>query len=208
MPSPPEPTAPDLSGLLPPAVLADLQHRHAEPHRVHHVWAGVGERLALAEEVLGGIAGRLAFILAVLFRHAVCDPRRGDNAAASADLLQRQLRGVVPAPRLARAAALIRAADSAEPPETEDASLRGDAALLADIDAAILGAPPARYAAYEAALRREAAHMAEDPWRAGRSAALQMLLWRDRLYRTDRFFLAHERQARRNIEARIAELRR
>lgn len=208
MPPSPEPIAPDLAGLLPPRVLTDLKHRHAEPHRVHHVWAGVAERLALAEEVLGGIADRLAFILAVLFRHAVCDPRRGDNAASSAALLERQLRGVLPAPRLARAAELIRAADSAEPPETGDPSLRGDTALLADIDAAILGAPPARYAAYEAALRREAAQMAEDPWRAGRSAALQMLLWRDRLYRTDRFFLAHERQARRNIEARIAELRR
>lgn len=204
----PEPAAPDLAGLLPPAVLADLQHRHAEPHRAHHVWASVAERLALAEEVLGGIADKLAFILAILFRHAVCDPRRGDNAAESAALMRKQLRGVVPPARLARAAALIQAADSADPPETGDPSLRGDAALFADIDAAILGAPPARYAAYEAALRREAAHMAEDPWRAGRSAALQMLLWRDRLYRTDRFFLAHERQARRNIETRIAELRR
>ncbi len=205
MPLRPEP---DPTGLLPAPVLADLRQRHAEPHRVHHVWSEVAVRLALAEEVLGGIADRLAFILAILFRHAVCDPRRGDNAAASAALVQTRLRGVVPAARLARAAALLRAADSADPPETEDPSLRGDAALLADIDAAILGAPPARYADYEAALRREAAHMAEDAWRAGRSAALQMLLWRDRLYRTDRFFLAHERQARRNIEARITELRR
>lgn len=204
----PDPSGPDLSGLLPAPVLEDLRRRHAEAHRVHHVWSSVAERLALAEAVLGGIGDRVAFILAILFRHAVSDPRRADNAAASGALLQRQLQGLLPQPRLARAAALIRAADSADPPETEDPSLRGDAALLADIDAVILGAPPARYAVYEAALRQEAAHMAEDAWRAGRATALQMLLWQDRLYRTDRFFLAHERQARRNIEARIAELRR
>jgi predicted metal-dependent HD superfamily phosphohydrolase len=199
---------PDLAGLLPGPVLADLRRRHAEPHRVHHVWAAVGERLALAEAVLNGIAQRPAFILAALFRTAVCDPRRGDNAAASAALMRQALAGSVPNSRLARATALILAAESGEAPETEDASLRGDAALLADIDAAILGAPPARYAAYEAALRQEAAHMKEDAWRAGRSAALQMLLWRDRLYRTDRFYLEHERQARRNIEGMIATLRR
>jgi predicted metal-dependent HD superfamily phosphohydrolase len=202
----PATAAPDLTGLLPPPVLADLLRRHAEPHRVHHVWASVAERLALAEEVLGGIADKLAFILAILFRHAVCDPRRGDNAAESATLLLLRMRGALPPARLARAAALIHAADRATPPDTADPSLRGDGALLADIDAAILGAPPARYAAYEAALRQEAAHMTADVWRAGRASVLQMLLWRDRLYRTDRFFLAHERQARRNIGAQIAAL--
>ena len=93
-----------------------------------------------------------------------------------------------------------------ELPVTDDPSLRGDAALLLDMDAAPLGAQPPAHLAYEAAIRRESAHLSDDAWADGRATALRLALWRDRIYRTDRFFLAHERQARRNIEAMLARL--
>jgi predicted metal-dependent HD superfamily phosphohydrolase len=196
-----------LAGLLDAGLLAELRRRHDEPHRPPGAWAAMGERLALAEEVLNGIAGHRAFILAVLFRHAVQEPRRADNAERSIALMQALLGQRVPAAVLARAAALIGAAARGEVPETPDVSLRGDAALFLDIDLAVLGAPEARYEAHEAALRQEHAQMGEDAYAAARSAALQMLLWRDRLYRTDRFHLERERRARRNIERTIARLR-
>jgi predicted metal-dependent HD superfamily phosphohydrolase len=69
-----------------------------------------------------------------------------------------------------------------------------------------LGAPAAEYDAYEAALRAECAHMDEDRYALGRAAALRVMLWRERIYRTDRFHLAHEKRARRNIERRMAAL--
>lgn len=196
-----------LAGLLDSGILAELRRRHAEPHRFHHTWAHVGERMALAEEVLNGIAGHRAFILAVLFRDAVREPRRHDNAGHSIALMRDLLGDTVPAAVLDRAAALIEAGSQQELPETRDVSLRGDAALFLDIDAAILGAPAARFDAHEAALRQEHGHMTEDAYAAARSSALQMLLWRERLYRTDRFHLERERQARRNIERTIARLR-
>ena len=196
-----------VAGLLDAAVMAELRRRHAEPHRQLGTWVDLGERLALAEEVLNGIADKGAFILALLFRDAVREPGRADNAARSIELLRVLLAPTVPRRRLDRAAALIRAADRLEAPQTDDPSLRGDAALFLDIDAAILGADPARFDAYEAAHRREHAHLRDDAYNAGRSAALQMLLWRDRLYRTDRFYLEREKRARRNIERTIARLR-
>ena len=37
-------------------------------------------------------------------------------------------------------------------------------------------------------------------------SALRMLLWKDRIFLTDRFYLEREKRARRNIEAAIAHL--
>jgi predicted metal-dependent HD superfamily phosphohydrolase len=189
-----------------PALFAELQRRHAEPHRAHHDWARVAGMLAMAEDVSHAIAGRAAFILAVLFHSAVFDRTRSDNAAASVALMHERLGATMPPGMLARAEALIEAVLLQDLPRTADASLRGDAALLLDMDNAVLGAPAARYDAYEAAIRREYAHLPDDCYWAGRATALRMLLWRDRIYRTDRCFLAQEKRARRNIEATIERL--
>jgi predicted metal-dependent HD superfamily phosphohydrolase len=192
--------------LLNAEVLADLRRRYAEPHRIHHGWARIGGMLAVAEDVSGAIANRGAFILAVLFHNAVFDPKAPDSAQRSARLMREMMGRATPAATLARAEALILAVARQDLPETRDASLRGDAMLLLDADLSILGAPPAEFDAYEAANRQEQAHLRADSYRAGRSAELQMLLWRERIFRTDRFFLACERQARRNIERAIARL--
>lgn len=187
-----------------PALLGELRRRHAEPHRRHHDWPRVAGMLAMAEDVAHAIAARTPFILAVLFHTAVLDRARADGAARSAALM----RELVPAPAttLDRAEALIHAVARQELPETDDPSLRGDAALLLDMDNVPLGAPPAEYDAYEAALRAECAHMDEDRYALGRAAALRVMLWRERIYRTDRFHLVHEKRARRNIERRMAAL--
>jgi predicted metal-dependent HD superfamily phosphohydrolase len=189
-----------------PAFLAELQRRHAEPHRRHHTWSRVAGLLAMAEEVAHGIADRPAFILALLFHTAIFDRAQPGNARKSAALMREVLGGRVPEERLARAEALIHAFALQELPDTDDPSLRGDAALLLDMDNAPLGAPPAEYDAYEAAIRAEFAHLPDGAWEDGRAAQLRMLLWRERIYRTDRFFLAHEKRARRNLERRLAAL--
>lgn len=189
-----------------PAILADLRHRHAEPHRAWHDWNRVADMLAMAEEVSAAIADKPAFILAVMFHTAVFDRAVPGHAEASAALLRRHLGASMPPHMLDRAEALIHAVTRQDMPETEDPSLRGDACLLLDMDNAILGESPARYDAYEAADRREYAHLRDDRYEFGRIAALRMLLWRERIYRTDRFFLDREKRARRNIEATLRRL--
>ena len=161
--------------------------------------------LAQAEAVAGAIADRPAFIVAVLFHRAVFDRQVVDGPARSIALMRRMIAGT-PEPRLARAASLIEAVARQEPPETADPSLRGDAALLLDMDRAVLGAPAAEFEAYEAAFRQEYGHLGTDAYAAGRSSALQMLLWRERIYLTDRFYLEREKAARRNIAALLARL--
>ncbi|GGJ33767.1 HD domain-containing protein [Neoroseomonas lacus] len=186
--------------------LADLRRRYAEPHRKLHTWERVTELLRFAEDVVNGIAERPAFILAILFHKAVFEPRAIDSAARSVDLMRVSIGKTVPARMLDRAEALIRSIDEREIPETDDPSLRGDAALLLDFDNALLGSDARRFAEYEMALREEAAHLPAERYGMARSTALQMLLWKDRIFLTDRFYLEREKRARRNIEDAIAHL--
>ena len=200
------PGPPRYTPAMTPAILADLRHRHAEPHRAWHDWHRVAGLLAMAEEVSPAIADKPAFILAVMFHTAIFDRAVPGHAEASAALMHRHLGAAMPPHMLARAEVLIHAVTRQEMPETEDPSLRADASLLLDMDNAILGDPPARFDVYEAANRREFAHLSEDRFAYGRIAALRMLLWRDRIYRTDRFWVDREKRARRNIERRLAAL--
>lgn len=160
--------------------------------------------LAMTEEIAHGIADRPAFILALLFHTAVFDRAQPGNARASIALMREKV--AAPAEKLARASALIDAFARQELPATDDPSLRGDAALLLDMDNAPLGWPAREYDAYEAAIRRESAHLSDEAWGDGRASALRLLLWRERIYRTDRFFLQYEKRARRNAEHMIGRL--
>ena len=187
-------------------LLAELRRRYAEPHRHLHVWSHVAAMLAEAEEVAAAIADRPAFILAVLFQRAVFDRRSPDAAARSVALMRQMVGPAVPAARHARTEALVMALARQELPETRDASLRGDAALLLDMDRAPLGAGAAAFAAHEAAHRAEYAHLTDDAYAAGRAAEVRLWLWRDRIFHTDRYALARERAARRNLEGLLARL--
>ncbi|HYQ93130.1 MAG TPA: hypothetical protein VES89_13900 [Candidatus Competibacteraceae bacterium] len=69
-----------------------------------------------------------------------------------------------------------------------------------DIDLAILGAPSARFDAYERQIRQEYAWVPEALFRSHRRRFLEGLLERARIYTTDAFFERYEPQARFNID--------
>jgi predicted metal-dependent HD superfamily phosphohydrolase len=194
------------AAFLTPDLLAELRHRHEEPHRHHHRWARVAAMVAEAEEISHGIGDRPAFLLALLFHSAVFDRREPRSPEASVLLMRRRLGAVLAAPPLARAEALILAWARDTLPETGDPSLRADAALLLDMDNAVLGAPWPDFERYEEQNRAEYGHLPEDKYRDGRTATHRMLLWRERIYRTDRYFLRAERAARRNLERALASM--
>ena len=80
-----------------------------------------------------------------------------------------------------------------------------DAPYLIDIDLAILGADPAAFDVYDAAIRKEYAHVPDDAYRAGRAKALQSFLDRERIFTTSAF-APLETRARSNLERAIARL--
>jgi predicted metal-dependent HD superfamily phosphohydrolase len=138
--------------------------------------------------------------LAVFFHDAVYDATRTDNEARSAALLVEEARGGSPSgERLERIVRMI-AATTAHAPSDDPATQ-----ALLDLDLAILGAGPAAYGAYAAAIRREYAHVPEPLWRAGRAAVLERFLARERIYGSPAF-APLEAAARANLSAERAAL--
>jgi predicted metal-dependent HD superfamily phosphohydrolase len=79
---------------------------------------------------------------------------------------------------------------------------------MIDVDLSILGAPPARFAAYDASIRREYAHIPEEFWRERRARVLGGFLARPRLFATALFHERFDSSARTNLSGAIAELER
>ena len=189
-------------GVRDEGLLQDLLTRYAEPHRryhdVHHVAAVVARARELAAQV--GLDQPHATLLAAWFHDAVYDPRARDNEQRSADLARTSLteRGVAPT-LVARVAELVLATADHVPPVGDV-----EAAVLLDADLAILGAAPADYDRYAAAVREEYGFVPDDVFRAGRRAVLESLASRP-LFHTEPMRGA-ESTARANIARELAAL--
>jgi predicted metal-dependent HD superfamily phosphohydrolase len=182
-------------------VADDLLARWSEPHRHYHTLAHL-ETCLVGLDVNRSLAADATAIEAALWFHdAIYDPRAPDNEARSAALAVSVFRaaGVADATTL-KIERLILAT------RTHEAAADPDTVLLLDLDLAILGASPAAYHAYAAAIRREYAWAPEADYRRKRAAVLARFLERPRLYLTAPFFARHETAARANLAAEIAAL--
>ena len=90
---------------------------------------------------------------------------------------------------------------SAHQPDAAD----DEALLLSDVDLAILGAPPARYARYASAVRAEYSHVDDAGWRRGRGEVLTTFLDRPVLFHHPRLD-GWDARARRNLSGELARL--
>jgi predicted metal-dependent HD superfamily phosphohydrolase len=179
---------------------ASLADRYAEEHRAYHDAEHIAECLAWFDRVRE-LAERPAELEVALFFHdAIYEPLASDNEARSAEMFRQLAREAgVSTEATERIARLI---DSTETHEATS----GEAALLSDIDLAILGASPARYARYERDVRREYAAIDEASYRKGRAQVLRGFLERVEIYRTPRLAARLEAQARDNLGSALTAL--
>jgi predicted metal-dependent HD superfamily phosphohydrolase len=189
--------------LAPPAppVLAGVLDRWAAPQRRYHTQQHLRECLALFETVRA-LAERPGEVAIALWLHdAVYDTRRHDNEAESAAWAGRILRDAGAAPDVVdRVHALVMATRHSETPATADER------LLVDIDLAILGADPARFAEYEQQIRDEYGFVPEALFREKRAEILRGFLARPALYATSAMAARFEAVARVNLAGAIAGL--
>lgn len=142
-----------------------------------------------------------AVLLAAWFHDAVYDGD-GDLEERSATLAEQELSAAGCAPELvAEVARLVRLTATHRPEE-------GDApgAVLCDADLAVLAAPPERYAAYVAGVRKEHAHVDDEAFRAGRAAVLRGLVSGDHLFHTATGRDRWEDAARANVADELSRL--
>lgn len=178
------------------AIFNHLVDQYNEPHRAYHNLEHIRECLEHLDPTRHLMARPAEVELAVWFHDAIYDTQRHDNEERSALLAEETLRAAGTEPELAqRVGDLIRLTTHAHVLPV------GDGALLCDIDLAILGAPPERFARYDAAIRREYEWVPEDVYRQERGRVLAGFLDRARIYTTPFFYQRLERQARDNLNA-------
>jgi predicted metal-dependent HD superfamily phosphohydrolase len=183
-------------------LLERLVEAYREKHRAYHTldhvlhclkWLGAAQELARHPDEVEA---------ALWFHDVVYDPRASDNEERSAEWAEEALTSAgVDDEKIARITALIIATRHIEPPADDDA------ALTVDIDLAILGEDPATFDEYERRVRKEYAWVPDETFGTKRTALLEGLLARPRIYHTPFFRERLEVQARENLERSVVRLR-
>src|SRR5262249_23867144 len=176
----------------------ELVAAYTAPGRYYHNMAHIEDCLAALARVDNlSPAEREILSEAIWWHDVVYDATRADNEELSAQLAEQHVH-----PDIRREVGrLIRLT------KTHDVE-PGDrlGAVLISIDLSILGATPARYDAYAAAIRQEFIHVPDADYRAGRARVLSLFAARPVIFPDPGFAAAYDRQARNNLAREIASL--
>jgi len=171
---------------------------YTAPGRHYHDLTHIEDCLAALAAVDNLSASERDILTEAIWWHdVVYDATRSDNEELSAQLAERHVRPDL-RPEVAR---LIRLTKSHQ---VEPGDRLG--AILISIDLSILGAEPARYDAYAAAIRREFAHVPDREYRVGRSRVLSQFAARAVIYPDAGFAAIYHRRARENLARELASL--
>lgn len=177
--------------------------QHRQPTRRYHGVRHVTWVVRHVQDLAGfEPVDDLGSVVAAGFYHdGIYDARATDNEARSARWAERAL------PELGWSDdRTVRVGDLVRLTATHDPAPGSDGAVLVDADLAVLGADPAAYAAYVTGVRAEYGHVADDAWRAGRTAVLRTFLDRPSVFCTATGRDRWEARARANLTAELAAL--
>ncbi len=190
-------------GCRPPSAeyYVELVDYYREPGRAYHNLLHLSACLRQLDTVAHQLRAPAEIEVALWCHDVIYDPRRQDNEAASAAWANDLLITAHAAPALiTRISELILLTRHNQSP------LDGDAALLLDIDLAILGAPQPRFDEYERQIRQEYHWVSWPTYCTRRRAVLQTFLDRPTIYQTTIFQEQFESAARANLARSLALL--
>ena len=183
------------------AIFNQLDDRYREPHRAYHNARHINECLARLDAAYHPNAEDPLVEYALWFHDAVYDVPASDNEERSANWACEVLRGQgIDVAEIKWVYSLIMATRH---PAVATAPA---AQLLVDIDLAILGADPPRYAEFERDIRIEYRMISAEQYVRGRCLILQGFLDREHIYSTAEFRARFEQQARLNLSEAIARI--
>ena len=167
-----------------------------EPQRKYHTEQHLRECLTLFNEHIQLAQAPAEIEMALWFHDAIYDVKAtgSTNEDQSADWAEYELRKASVAPeRIARIKHHILATKHSALPQGTDQQ------LLVDIDLAILGAQPERFAEYEQQIRQEYRHVSGLIFNWKRKQILKEFLARNSIYATRELRERFEGQARKNL---------
>lgn len=177
----------------------ELVALYSAPDRAYHTLAHIEHCLIECEHLPADLAEEPLLELALWYHDAIYDTRAQDSEERSAELAGRMAREVgLPDASAARVDALIRLTKTHEVPAGDPV-----AAYLVDIDLAILGSEPDRFAEYDRQIRREYGWVPAEFYEPRRRQVLAGFLGRPAIYRTPLFHARYEQRARANLQQLI-----
>lgn len=181
-----------------PKIRTQCLQRWSESHRYYHTLEHLTEGLELLEFYASYAQNLQSVELAWWYHDLVYDPTRTDNETRSAAQACLDLGGAGAPPDLIHKVERLILC-------TRDHNTSGDidANLLSDVDLAILGAPTARFQAYQEQIRREYSWVPEPMYTIRRREILASFLARDPLYQIPAFESRFGTQARINLAAAL-----
>jgi predicted metal-dependent HD superfamily phosphohydrolase len=183
------------------SVFDRLVAAYAEPTRAYHTAEHIGDCLTLLDANRVPVPHPDEVEVAIWFHDAVYVAGNTDNEARSAELAGASLGEAGVAPDVVeRISGLVLETRHVTIPE------QPDAALLCDIDLAILGRQPEAFDLFERRIRQEYAVVPEPIYRRGRSEILRGFLHRASIFQTDWFRQRYEVTARANLKRVLATL--
>lgn len=179
-----------------------LAQAYDEPHRHYHNGRHIVECLREFDHARHLARQPAAVEMALWFHDAVCDPKAADNEERSADMAERCLIEARLADAFIRSVRKLVMAT-----KDHEAEADSDEAVMADVDLSILGQDEKRFAEYGEQIRREYEWVPASVFASKRAEILEGFLARRNIFQTELFRERYERNARRNLEASIAELK-
>ncbi|MGW1199654.1 HD domain-containing protein [Streptomyces sp. NPDC002536] len=186
-------------GTDPGPYVDDLLVRWSEPQRRYHTVSHLAAVLQHLDDLAEYADDIDTVRLAAWFHDAVYRPDRSENEERSAHLAERALAELgIDDGRTAEVARLVRLTVTHDPAPGDR-----NGEVLCDADLAVLGGPPAAYAAYAAEVRQEYGFVPDPVFRGGRAAVLRGLLDLPVLFRTPLGHERWERTARHNLRGEL-----
>jgi predicted metal-dependent HD superfamily phosphohydrolase len=183
------------------ALFRRLVEFYSEPHRKYHTIQHLQECFAHLESVRSFAEHAGEVELALWFHDAIYNTHKKDNEERSAEWARESaLAAGLVDEQASRVHQLVLATMHNAVPVGKDA------AVLVDIDLAILGADEARFDEYEVQVREEYSWVPGPLYRAGRRKILQEFVSRESIYSTEYFRVEYEARARSNIVRSLARL--
>lgn len=184
------------------ATYYSLVEAYSEKHRQYHNLSHLYSVLARLDESEHLTQKKDEIEFALWFHDAIYDPLSKSNEPDSADWAHDFLEenGVSEMTKELVHRLIMATAHSYVP-------LNDDEKLIVDIDLTILGISKAQYAQFESGVRGEYQQVPSSVYAKGRKAVLMEFLQRERIYSTDFFYEAFEKQARENLQSELGRLK-
>lgn len=139
----------------------------------------------------------LAVEIAIWFHDLVYDPKALDNEFQSAELMKQVCQNFLSTVKLEKIYAWILAT------QKHQASKDADLNYLLDIDLAILGSDPHRFAEYECQIKREYAWVDSDIYQLKRKQILKQFNQMNPIFQTHYFYQRFEQPAKINLKHHV-----